>query len=109
MADHAIMLSGEGRGLAPVTFDEDILAAAVSPMTGDPVSAVMWRFDVGAGNPDVVVAFVAMVAGVPNPITMFAWWWGNDFAGRRRGADTNVDLCVSDTCGEEESASGGEE
>jgi len=96
-------------GLAPVTFHEDVLAAAVSPVTCDPDGAGMRRRDVVAWDPDVVVAFIAVIAGVPGPIAVLGWRGRNDFAGRSRRADTDVDLCVGDAYGEDESAGGGEE
>ncbi len=52
--------------LLPVAFYQDILAMTMDPVVGDPVLAMMRRLLVVAGRPDIMVAVVAMIAGLPN-------------------------------------------
>lgn len=51
--------------LPPVAFDQDILTVAVLPAMGDPMLASLRRSVIAAGRPDIMVAFVAVVAGLP--------------------------------------------
>ena len=51
--------------LPPVAFDQDILTMAVFPAVGDPALASLRRSIVAAGRPDIMVAFVAVIAGLP--------------------------------------------
>ena len=51
--------------LAPVAFDQDILAMAVNPVVGDPALTPMGWLLVVAGRPDIMAAVVAVIAGLP--------------------------------------------
>ena len=48
-----------------MTFDQDILAMAMFPAMRDPVLASLRRSIIAAGRPDIMVAFVAVIAGLP--------------------------------------------
>jgi hypothetical protein len=62
------------------------------------------RFDVGAGNPDVLMAVPAMIAGVPHPVMMLGWRRRNDFVRTRRRTNSDDDLSLSHARGEEQGA-----
>lgn len=51
--------------LLPVTFNQDILAMAMDPVVSHPMLASLRRPIIAAGRPDIMVAFVAVIAGLP--------------------------------------------
>jgi len=73
-----------------MAFDEDILAMAVFPAVGDPALAPMGRLLVVAGRPDIMVAFVAVIAGLP--YVSLAGRWAAPFVHWRGRPDANYDL-----------------
>jgi hypothetical protein len=93
-----------------VTFDPDVFAVAMIPVAVNPTGVRVRRFNVRARNPDIVVALVAVIAGVPSPIAVLGRRRRNDFVGTRRGANRDVYLAksVRGTDGEQECAGCGE-
>jgi hypothetical protein len=93
-----------------VAFDEDIAAVAVGPATLDPAGVRVRGLDVGSGNPDVVFAIPAVIAGVPGPVWMFVRCDRDDFNGARRGrADADDHLCANYAGAQQNDAGGNEE
>jgi hypothetical protein len=82
-----------------VTFDPNIAATPVVPVTGDPVGVGVGWFGVVSGDPNVAVAVPAVIAVVPGPTGMLAGYGGNDFVrSLRRRADANDDLGLCNAC-----------
>ena len=52
--------------LLPVAFNQNILAVAVDPVMGDPPLTPVRRLLVVSSCPDIMVAVVAVIAGLPN-------------------------------------------
>jgi hypothetical protein len=69
----------------------------------------MGRSLIDSGNPDIALSVPAVVAIVPGPVAMLGRRRRNAFAGRRRRTDTDGDLSLCYTGGEEESAGAEEE
>jgi hypothetical protein len=76
--------------LPPVTFDQNILAMAMDPVVGDPVLASLRRSIVAARRPDIMVAFVAVIAGLP--FVSLAGRWAAPFIHWRGWSHANHDL-----------------
>ena len=94
-------------GLAPVAFDPDIAATAMGPVSLHPTRMRMRWLSVVAGNPYVAATVPAMVAGLPDPVTMLWRRGGNHFdRARRRRADADDDLGIRQGAGCEQSAEG---
>jgi hypothetical protein len=68
--------------LLPVAFDQNVLAMAVNPVVGNPPLPPLGRPIVAAGRPHIVVAVVAMIAGLPyvslarRRAALFVHWCG---------------------------------
>jgi hypothetical protein len=92
-----------------VAFDPDVFAMPAIPVTGNPVGMRMWRLDVDTGNPDIVIAFPAVIAGMPGPVAMLGRGRRDDFVGWRRGANGDMNLSVSDADRQKKRAGYGEE
>ena len=69
--------------LAPVAFDHHVFAVTMDPVVRDPALTFMWRTIVAAWSPDVLAAFVAVVAALPYvslsgrwaaPLVDWGWW-----------------------------------
>jgi hypothetical protein len=52
--------------LLPVAFNQNVLAVAVDPVVGDPPLPPLGRPLVVTGCPDIMVAVVAVIPGLPN-------------------------------------------
>jgi hypothetical protein len=99
MEDDAPEYRRDLRLVPPVTFDPDVAAMALVPVTGDPVGVGVGWFDVGSGDPDVAVTVPAMVAIVPGPARVFVRRDGDNFDWTRRGrADSDDDLGLCNAC-----------
>jgi hypothetical protein len=79
------------------------------PMTINPNGVRMWGALVDPGNPDVAVAIPTVIATVPGPITMLGGRRRNDFMRTFRWPNTNDNLGLGNTCGEQDTASDSEE
>ena len=76
--------------LAPMAFDEDILAMAVFPVVGDPALTPVGRLLVVAGRPDIMAAVVAVIAGLP--YVSLPRRWAAPLVHWRGWPDANYDL-----------------
>jgi hypothetical protein len=90
--------------LAPVAFCPDPPSTLVDPATFNPAGMGVGRCDVGAGNPNIVFAVPAVIAGVPGPVTMLGWRRRNDFVRVRRRANSDDDLSLSHARSKEQGA-----
>jgi hypothetical protein len=98
MVDDAPEYRRDFRLVVPVTFDPDVAAVALVPVTADPVGVGVGWLGVVSGDPDVAVAVPAMVAIVPGPARVFAGCDGDYFDWTRRGrADSDDDLGLRNT------------
>jgi hypothetical protein len=95
--------------LAPVAFGVNITFTMVVPMTINPSSVGMGWLLIRSGHPDVAIAVPTVIAAVPGPITMLGWRWRNDFVRTCRGPDTNYNLGLCNTCGEQKTTGDSEE
>jgi hypothetical protein len=99
MEDDAPEYRRDFRLVTPVTFDPDVAAVVLVPVTGDPVGVGVGRFDVGSGDPDVAVAVPTMVAIVPGPARVFVRGDRDHFDWTRRGrTDSDHDLGLCNAC-----------
>jgi hypothetical protein len=89
-----------------VSFNPDVTVAVVVPVSRDPTGVGVRWFDVGSGDPDVMVAIPTVVAFVPCPIGVFVGGWWNALLRAWRGTDADYDLGLGDACGEKEDAGG---
>jgi hypothetical protein len=71
------------------------------PMTVYPNCVRMRRPLVDSGNPDVAVAVPTVIAAMPGPITMLGWRWRNNFMRTFRWPNTNYNLGLGNTRGEQ--------
>jgi hypothetical protein len=99
----AMWLTRQGIGdifrLSPVAFNPDVTVAMMVPVARDPAGMRVGRFDVVAGDPDVLVAVPAVIALVPGPTGVLMGWRGNHFNGVRWGrADADYYLGIGDAC-----------
>jgi len=76
-----------------MAFDPNVAAMVVVPVTANPVSVLVGRLDVVAGDPDVSVTVPTVIAVMPGPTWVLVWWGWDDFYGVRWGwsnADNNL-------------------
>jgi hypothetical protein len=106
LAGHVVGPPGIEVQLAPVAFAIDVAVAVANPLAVDPVCVGVGRVGVVSGNPDILVAVVAVIAGVPGPIGVLMGWRRNALDGTRWRTDTDDDLRLGYACGEKEDASG---
>jgi len=76
--------------LPPVTFNQHILAMTVFPVVGHPTLPPMRRLLVAARRPDIMVAFVTVIAVLP--YISIPRRWATPFVHWRGGPDANHDL-----------------
>jgi len=62
-------------------------------MAGNPMCVFIGRIGVCSGNPHILMTIPAVVSLLPNPARMFMRTRWNNLVVRRRGPDTNIDLC----------------
>jgi hypothetical protein len=86
-----------------VPFNPDVAIVMVVPVTVDPAGVGMRRPLINAWNPNILIAVPAVVACVPGIVWVFVGRWWNNLARPFRRADAYYDLCVCDSCGEDES------
>jgi len=76
--------------LAPVTFDQDVLAVVMFPVVSNPALTPMRRLLVVAGRPGVMIAVVAVIAVLP--YVSISRRWAAPFVHWRGWPDANHDL-----------------
>jgi hypothetical protein len=95
--------------LAPAAFDPDIATGGVAPAARFPTNSTTGRGDIGARDPDITRAVPTVIAGAPRPIGMAVRTDGNNFAGRWGRSDTDGNLSLDKTSGQQEAANDREE
>jgi hypothetical protein len=74
------------------------------PVAVFPTGVWVRRFNIIAGNPDVLAPIVAVIAVVPSPVRMFVGRRRNALDSRGWRTDADDYLGLGDTCGEKECA-----